>query len=320
MIPEMTLRRALPCLLLAALLPQLAAAAPRAPAGRDAIVIIADPADLWEFTDPVLQAGLEDVLGELGLKQAVLDGRLAVTVADITNLRAPRVATVNGDAMMYAASLPKIAILFGAYHKAQALGTGIPADLAEDVVQMIRYSSNTSATRVLEWVGRDELLALLQSPGLKLYDPRHNGGLWVGKDYASTNAFQRDPLHNLSHGATTMQVARMFYLLEAGELLDPAHAREMKAALGDPGIAHKFVKGLAGRPDARIYRKSGTWKQFHADGALVESGGRRLVLVGRAEDPRGGQWLADLATPLHDLVLATVPGPTDGKPAARKDR
>ncbi len=55
---------------------------------------------------------------------------------------------------------------------------------------MIRYSSNTSATRVLEWVGRDELLALLQSPGLRLYDPRHNGGLWVGKDYASTNAFR----------------------------------------------------------------------------------------------------------------------------------
>ncbi len=122
----MTLRRVLPCLLLAALLPPLAAAAPRAPAGRDAIVIIADPADLWEFTDPVLQAGLEDVLGELGLEQAVLDGRLAVTVADITNLRAPRVAAVNGDAMMYAASLPKIAILFGAYRKAQALGTGIP--------------------------------------------------------------------------------------------------------------------------------------------------------------------------------------------------
>jgi beta-lactamase class A len=314
MTPQTTCYRALACLLLATLLPALATSAPRTPGGRDAVVVIADPADLWEFTDPALQAGLEAVLDDLGLKQAARDGRLAVTVADITSLGTPRVASVNGDAMMYAASLPKIAILLGAYHKAQSLGTAIPEDLREDVVQMIRYSSNTSATRVLEWVGREDLLALLQSPGLRLYDPEHNGGLWVGKDYASSNAFHRDPLHNLSHGATTLQVARLFYLLEAGELLNPAHTREMKAALGDPGIDHKFVKGLAGHPEARIYRKSGTWKSFHADGALVESGGRRMVLVALAEDPRGGQWLADLAAPLHDLVLATAPGRAgDGK-------
>ena len=320
MTPEKTFTRALACLLLAVLVPALAVAAPRAAGSREGIVVIADPADLWSFGDPALQSGLEAALDDLGLRQAARDGRLAVTVADITDLRAPRVASVNGDAMMYAASLPKIAILLGAYHKAQALGTGIPEGLREDVVQMIRYSSNSSATRVLEWVGREELLDLLQSPSLKLYDPRHNGGLWVGKDYASANAFRRDPLHNLSHGATTMQVARLFYLLEAGELLDRANTREMKAALGDPGIAHKFVKGLAGRPGAKVYRKSGTWKQFHADGALVESGGRRMVLVGLAEDPRGGQWLADLAAPLHDLVLATAPGRArDGTPP-RKGR
>jgi beta-lactamase class A len=313
-------QRALACLLLAALLPALANAVPRTPASREAVAVIADPSDLWEFGDPVLQAGLESTLEHLGLEQAARDGRLAVTVADITDLRAPRVASVNGDAMMYAASLPKIAILLGAYHKAQALGTGIPEDLREDVVQMIRYSSNVSATRVLEWVGREDLLALLQSPGLKLYDPRHNGGLWVGKDYASANAFRRDPLHNLSHGATTMQVARLFYLLEAGELLDPAHTRGMKETLGDPGITHKFVKGLAGHPEARIYRKSGTWKRFHADGALVESGGRRMVLVGLAEDPRGGQWLADLAAPLHDLVLATAPRRAPGQAVPGKGR
>ena len=320
MTPEKTFTRALACLLLAVLVPAVAVAAPRAPGSREGIVVIADPADLWSFGDASLQTGLEAALDDLGLGQAARDGRLAVTVADITDLRAPRVASVNGDEMMYAASLPKIAILLGAYQKARSLGTDIPDDLREDVVQMIRYSSNTSATRVLEWVGREELLALLQSPALRLYDPRHNGGLWVGKDYASANAFQRDPLHNLSHGATTMQVARLFYLLEAGQLLDPARTREMKSVLGDPGLDHKFVKGLAGHPGAKIYRKSGTWKQFHADGALVESGGRRLVLVALAEDPRGGQWLADLAAPLHDLLLETAPGRPTGSAAARQDR
>ena len=57
-------------------------------------------------------------------------------------------------------------------------------------------------------------------------------------------------------------------------------------------------------------RKSGTWQQFHADGALVESGGHNFVLVGLAEDPRGGEWLAGMAAPLHDLVVGQPQGTT----------
>jgi beta-lactamase class A len=279
-----------------------AAAAPPAtdPRGPQA----AGTASLWDRHDPLLQAGLEQTLRQHGLLEAARRGHLAVAVADITDLGTPRVAALNGDQMMYAASLPKIAILLGAFHKAQTLGIDFPAGLRADIDDMIRYSSNEAATRVLGWVGREELLALLQSPEYGLYDPAHNGGLWVGKDYASANAFHRDPLHNLSHGATAMQVARFYYLLEAGQLVDAARTREMKQVLGDPGIAHKLVKGLSGRPEARIYRKSGTWKNFHADSALIESGGRRLVLVALADDPRGGEWIATLAVPLFDLIMA----------------
>ena len=78
----------------------------------------------------------------------------------------------------------------------------------------------------------------------------------------------------------------------------------MKSVLGNPGIRHKFVKGPESRPGAVIYRKWGTWRQSHADGALVESDGHKLVLVGLAEDPNGGDWLASIVAPLHDLALA----------------
>jgi beta-lactamase class A len=54
----------------------------------------------------------------------------------------------------------------------------------------------------------------------------------------------------------------------------------------------------------RIYRKSGTWKDFHADSALVEYRDYRYVLVGIAEHPDGGEWLRRLAAPLHDLVVS----------------
>jgi beta-lactamase class A len=83
----------------------------------------------------------------------------------------------------------------------------------------------------------------------------------------------------------------------------------MKAALADPGIRHKFVKGLESKPDTRIYRKSGTWRQFHSDSALVEGQRRRYILVGIAEDPRGGEWLERMAAPLNDRVDPEPSGP-----------
>ena len=39
-------------------------------------------------------------------------------------------------------------------------------------------------------------------------------GVWVGKDYAEQGTYQRDPLYNLSHGATVMQVVRFYNLLD----------------------------------------------------------------------------------------------------------
>ena len=76
----------------------------------------------------------------------------------------------------------------------------------------------------------------------------------------------------------------------------------MKAALAEPAIHHKFVKGLEGRPDIHLYRKSGTWGQHHSDSALVEGAGRHYILVGIADDARGEEWLERIAAPLDDLV------------------
>lgn len=275
----------------------------KATQGHAATASAAQFRDLWQCADRDLQVGLEGVLRDRGLLDDVRAHRLAVALVDITDPRAPRVATVNGDEMMYAASLPKIAILLAAFHKAEYDGASITPTLQKDIDDMIRVSSNEAATRVLHWVGPDYLLSLLQSPDLRLYDPAHNGGLWVGKDYGGAPAYERDPLHHLSHGATAMQVARFFFMLETQQLANGEYSDRMKEALGNPGIQHKFVKGLASRPDARIYRKSGTWNQFHADGALIEAGNRRFIIVGLAADPHGGEWLASMAAPLYDLIV-----------------
>ena len=262
--------------------------------------------NLSEAADALLQARVDRVVRNLDLEPAVVTGRLALALVDLTWPEKPRLAMVNGDRMMYAASLPKIAILLGALVEAERGRLPINDVTVGAMTKMIRYSSNQDATRVLHWVGTDRLLDILQSPRFKFYDANGRGGLWVGKAYGKTPAYRRDPVANLSHGATVYQVARLYTMLANDSLLSPDLNALMKETLSKPGIRHKFVKGLAGRPGVRIHRKSGTWKDFHADGALVEYRGYKYVMVGIAKHRDGGKWLVKLAAPLHDAIVSPV--------------
>ena len=261
----------------------------------------AAPPDLRACADPDLQAGLVREMARLGLPPAIKDRHLAVAVVDLSVEGAPRLAMLNGDEMMYAASLPKIAILLGAFVQAERGKLVLDEPTLASLNRMIRNSSNADASAMLAKVGEQALLDILTSPRYRFYDPATGGGLWVGKAYGKAPAYKRDPLEGLSHGATAFQVARFYYLLDRGDLVSPERTRQMKAALADPGIRHKFVKGLETKPDTRIYRKSGTWRQFHSDSALVEGRRRRYILVGIAEDSRGGEWLERMAAAVDDL-------------------
>jgi beta-lactamase class A len=263
---------------------------------------------LRHTTDPVLQQGLVRLLAAPELKADVRRHRIGVALVDITDPMHPRLAMVNGDTMIYAASLPKIAILLGAFERAARGQLKITPEVRSKLTEMIRYSSNAAATEMLDRVGKNFVAAVLESPRYRLYDPKYNGGLWVGKEYGSRPAFKRDPLHHLSHGATAFQVARYYYLLQTGRLVSPQASRQMKQILSDPQIHHNFVKGLMRAvPDARIYRKSGTWHQWHCDSAIVEHDGRRYIAVGLIEDPRGGEWLSKLIVKFDHLVYQTAP-------------
>ena len=264
--------------------------------------------NLRQSISPELQRGLNDAIQDLGLRSAVKRGKLAVALVDITDRNHPRLASVNGDEMMYAASLPKIAILLGAFARIEAGDIDLDTDTEQTLEHMIRNSSNAAATEMLHRVGTSYLAKLLQSPRYRLYDTSHNGGLWVGKEYGKAQAWRRDPLHNLSHGATALQVARYYYLLDTGRLVSPEASRAMKTILGEPAIHHKFVKGLEQqRPGSEIFRKSGTWRTWHADSAIVERDGRRYIAVALAEDPEGGEWLSRLIVSLDDLILDSTP-------------
>jgi len=76
----------------------------------------------------------------------------------------------------------------------------------------------------------------------------------------------------------------------------------MKDILARSGIHHKFVKGLAKRPESIIYRKSGTWKDCHSDSVLVERNGKKYVAVALMVNPSPKEVLSRLIIQLDDII------------------
>jgi beta-lactamase class A len=254
-------------------------------------------------SDQNLTIRLTDLVRRLNLSQEIGSRKFAVSLVDVTDPDNPRYAGINDTEMMYAASLPKIAILLAGFEKIREGKLAYTPQVREMFTRIARVSSNTDASKAVQLIGFDSIAQTLTSSKYKLYDPSLNGGLWVGKAYGGYQDYwKRDPLHNLSHGATTLQTARFFTLLAQGRLVDEQFNREMLEILSKPGIQHKFVKGLASTPGVSIYRKSGTWKQWHADAALIEHNGKRYVAAALMENADGGKTMERLIVGLDEII------------------
>ena len=170
---------------------------------------------------------------------------------------------------------------------------------------MIRKSSNKDATTILNRVDIENLAEILQSEKYLLYDPKHNGGLWIGRDYSGGPVWKRDPLHNISHGATAFQVARFYYLAVTGRLVSEQYFADFAEIMSHSGIQHKFVKGIReANPGAEIYRKSGTWKEFHADSGVVvdKKRGYQYIIVALMEHSKGADGLVRFAAVVDETM------------------
>jgi beta-lactamase class A len=292
------------CILLG--LPTAAAAANTAATPFLLKPVYEDKAPLWGAIDPDFQGDLENILTELNLDDEAAEKRLGITLVDITNPDLPLVAAINPDEMMYAASLPKIAVLLAAFEQIEAERLPYDDATVAQLTRMIRYSSNVDASALMDRVGKAYIAEILTSSKYRLYDPRHGGGLWAGKNYGSGGVWRRDPLKNLSHAATPMQIARFYYMLARGDLVSPGASRAMREILAYPGIRHKFVAGMESvAGDSRMHRKSGSWINWHADSALIEHRGRTFIAAGLTDDPQGGAWLEKLIVEFDELIRKT---------------
>ncbi len=254
---------------------------------------------LRDTRDPALQARLDAYIASSSrLKKLQREGRLSIALVDLADPAEPRLASINGRKTVYSASLPKIAILLTAYDQIATGKLERTPEVEADLNAMIRRSSNPAATRMIDAVGGlDAINETLSDPRYGLYNADTGGGLWVGKRYAKSGRRVTDPVAGVSHGASAFQTARYYYLLATGRLVDEGTSYDMLQALADPGIRHKFVASLGQlAPDADLYRKSGTWRDYHADSVLVwgEEPWRRYIVVGIVQSESGGAILREL--------------------------
>lgn len=240
-------------------------------------------------------------------KKLIKEKRMCIGVVDISDPENVKYARVNGNVMMYAASLPKIAVLLAAMDAIEKGEIKETNKVKEDLRLMISKSDNGAATRMIDLLGYDRIEDVLTDPKYDLYDEEYGGGLWVGKRYAKTGERYPDPLMGLSHAATVSQVCRFYYLMAFGKLVSYERSAEMLELMVDPELHHKFVNTLDKlAPDATFFRKSGTWKKWHADSILVWGPKwRRYILVGLIEDYNGEKILRNVV-PVVEEVLQSL--------------
>ncbi|OIQ23873.1 serine hydrolase [Lacinutrix sp. MedPE-SW] len=257
-----------------------------------------------ELQNSNLQKLLEaEIMANPKWRQLIRNKKMSVGVVDLTDETNIKYAGLNDEHMMYAASLPKIAILLAAM---DAIETGELVDTKEvrkDMRLMISKSNNAASTRMIDRVGYEKIESVLRAPKTKLYDEEVGGGLWVGKRYASGGRRYPDPIKGLSHAATTKQVCSFYYQLAMGNLISTDRSKEMLDIMKDPALHHKFVNTLDKiAPNATIYRKSGSWKNFHADSALVWGPKRRYIIVALIDNNFGEQITRNLVVPIEKVL------------------
>ncbi len=261
---------------------------------------------LGSLLNKELQNGLELELNKNPKwKKLIQQNKLAVGVIDLSNQNNIEYARINGNNMMYAASLPKIAVLLAAMDAIEKGELKETPEVVSDMKLMISKSNNQAATRMIDRLGFDKIESVLTDEKYQLYDEEHGGGLWVGKRYASSGTTNREPLKNLSHAATVNQVCRFYYLLVNGKLVNYKRSKQMLGIMENPALHHKFVNTLDEiAPKARLFRKSGSWKNFHSDSILVwgKDPKRRYILVALVDDASGEKIIRNLVKPVEKAL------------------
>ncbi|MCK8479865.1 serine hydrolase [Psychroserpens algicola] len=265
---------------------------------------IEDIDTISEIQDKELQLLLESEINANPVwKGLIAKNLMSIGIVDLSTEGHYKYAGINDNHMMYAASLPKIAILLAAMDAIENGELVYSKEVKKDLRLMISKSNNQASTRMIDRLGYEKIESVLRSPQNRLYDEEEGGGLWVGKRYAAGGKRYPEPMKGLSHAATAKQVCRFYYQLAMGNLVSTERSKEMLDIMKDPALHHKFVNTLDKiAPNATIYRKSGSWKNWHADSALVWGPKRKYIIVALIDNDFGEKIIRDLVVPVEKVL------------------
>ena len=249
--------------------------------------------------DPDLQTKIETIDTTLRQTLAMTTEQSSVGLLDLNHLK---LAMVRPDQEHYGASVPKVGILLAYFQLHPEAAAKLDPVTQHELGLMIKKSDNEMASKFSHELGLKPIQQVLDDQ--HFYDKDHGGGIWVGKHYGVGTERYLDPVGNNSHAVTVRQLLRYYLLLEQGKLVSPEASKKMLEIFESPDLEHDdlfFVKGLAGR-DVHIIRKWGQWEDWHHDSAVISGAGRRYILVGLTQHPKGDEYLVQLSQKVDDLM------------------
>ena len=93
----------------------------------------------------------------------------------------------------------------------------------------------------------------------------------------------------------------------------------MLGLMSPPKHRHKFVRGLSERPGVVfLARKSGTWRNYHSDTALILHDDVRFALTAMTEHRKGEAMMEDIARIVDDLMMDGPHRPRPKRGVARR--
>jgi len=279
----------------------------------------------WQ-DDAALRSSMLVMLRSAGMDSAVAQGRMGVTVIDLSGPVGLR-CSLNGAKTFAAASITKTLVLCAAHLLREDQRQGrLPmrpswerllvrneggvafSDTAQQLMRsMIRSSNNHAATQLINAIGLSYIDSV--SVALGLYDMQH-GGLWLGAPYGAGPTYRRDPVAGLSHAASSDALARLFGLLGTRTLVDSTMSADMLNVLGRTHINNRFYRALRkAQPGSTIYRKTGTWyggggNVWAHEACLVERGPVRYVAAVTCKGGDCPDLLDRFIVPLDTLMAA----------------
>ena len=92
-------------------------------------------------------------------------------------------------------------------------------------------------------------------------------------------------------------------MMAFGQLVSQERSEQMLNIMVDPKLHHKFVNTYDKiAPQAKLFRKSGSWSVFHSDSIMVWGPKRQYILVALVEDGDGENIIRQLGKAVDQIM------------------